>query len=445
MHTNVLKQARQDRADNNLAQASLKNEGRQLLAGAETAGSKARVSEITAKLDELAQRAVDIEASIAAGERFIADEIAAAGPGLSTPVARRSTGRTFAAMFPGVPLLGGGFANSEAFLASVHSGLADPRLMHSYLSPQMLATSTTQVDSSGGFSVPTQYVAQWLDSALEGEIVRPRATVVPMTSASAKFPGFDGDTRTSNLYGGFAGGWANEDSDLSIEHVRLKMLTLRARKLGVVTQVSNELVADGLGFEMQLGEAITRALSFFLDDSFFNGNGANRPQGVIGAPCTISVAKETNQAAATINYSNISKMFARLLPGSHGNAVWVANSTCIPQLLELAVPIGTAGSHVPVLQQAGGGWSLLTRPILFSEKVPTVGTRGDIGLYDFSQYLVGLRADVTLDKSAHVGFVSDVATYRATIRVDGMPRLTAPVQPKNGSTLSAFTVLDTRA
>jgi HK97 family phage major capsid protein len=87
----------------------------------------------------------------------------------------------------------------------------------------------------------------------------------------------------------------------------------------------------------------------------------------------------------------------------------------------------------------------MTRPVLFSEKVPTLGTVGDIGLYDFSQYAVGLRADMTLAKSMHAGFQSDTSYYRAILRVDGAPKLSAPVTPAAGDTQSPFVVLAARA
>jgi HK97 family phage major capsid protein len=162
-------------------------------------------------------------------------------------------------------------------------------------------------------------------------------------------------------------------------------------------------------------------------------------------PCTISVAKETNQAAATINCSNIAKMYARLHPSSYESAVWVCNTSAIPQLLQLSMAIGTAGSHVPVLTESNGTWRMLTLPVIFTEKVPALGTVGDILLADFSKYVVGMRADFQLAKSQHLGFASDTSYYRGIIRVDGQPALSAAITPLNGSTLSPFVTLATRA
>jgi hypothetical protein len=39
-------------------------------------------------------------------------------------------------------------------------------------------------------------------------------------------------------------------------------------------------------------------------------------------------------------------MFARLHPGCYENAVWVFHVSCLPDLLTMSIPIGTAGSYV---------------------------------------------------------------------------------------------------
>jgi HK97 family phage major capsid protein len=181
--------------------------------------------------------------------------------GHQTSAIARQSGRRFAEMFPHVAMDRGGFASAEEFLATVHSGLADSRLVHAY---QMGATATGAVPSEGGFSVPTQMFSQWLDSSLESEIVRSRADVRPMTSDSAVAPGWDGQDHTSNLYGGFSGEWLTEIGDMTAQTAKLRLIALKARKLGLLARVSNELLADGMSFEQQLSVAITKALGWFV-------------------------------------------------------------------------------------------------------------------------------------------------------------------------------------
>ena len=160
-----------------------------------------------------------------------------------------------------------------------------------------------------------------------------------------------------------------------------------------------------------------------------NGTGAGQPRGVLVDPALIVISKESGQAPSTVLYDNLKKMLARMHPGSIKNAVWVASSTTIPELLSLVQVVGTAGSTIPVMRESDGGFQILTRPVLFT---------------DFSQYVIGLRADATLDRSAHVGFTSDVMTWRAIVRVDAMGSWSQAYVPKNGSSLSWCVTLAAR-
>ena len=176
-----------------------------------------------------------------------------------------------------------------------------------------------------------------------------------------------------------------------------------------------------------------------------SGTGAGQPLGILNADCTVVVSKEGGQNADTIVYENLTNMMARMFPGSFSNSVWVAHITTIPQLLSLSLSVGTGGSAVPVLNESNGTFTMLTRPVLFTEKVPTLGSQGDIGLYDFSQYVVGLRNEMRFDTSIHVHFTTDELLSRIIERHDGMPLWNEALTLADGSTtVSPFVVLGDR-
>ena len=184
-------------------------------------------------------------------------------------------------------------------------------------------------------------------------------------------------------------------------------------------QVSNELIADGLKFEDQLETAMSKSLGYGLDDSFINGTGSGMPQGIMNSPALITVVKESGQAAAPVCYENLTKMFARIYDRGRQKAIWIANSSLIPQLLQLSVAVGTGGTVVPVLSQSGGQFSMLTRPCFFCEHCAALGDLGDIVFADFTQYTIGLRKEISLDKSNAPGWTEDMMDYRVTLRIDG--------------------------
>ena len=88
-------------------------------------------------------------------------------------------------------------------------------------------------------------------------------------------------------------------------------------------------------------------------------------------------------------------------------------------------------------------WSLLGRPVFPTEKVPALGTKGDLMLLDPSFYVVGDRMQIEIAASEHVNFLKNQMTWRVVERVDGQPWLDKPVTLQDGVTqVSPFVVLN---
>ena len=87
--------------------------------------------------------------------------------------------------------------------------------------------------------------------------------------------------------------------------------------------------------------------------------------------------------------------------------------------------------------------TLLGMPVIFTEKLPTLGTTGDVLLCDFSQYLVGVSQEVRLDVSKDYKFQNDQTAFRVVARVDGQQWLSAPIVAMDGALqVSPFVELD---
>src|SRR5260221_13448724 len=168
----------------------------------------------------------------------------------------------------------GAFASPEGYYAAVASGRHDPRL-------KMMSLAGENVPSDGGFFVPTQVLARVLDLSLENEIVRPRADIQPMTGRTAVAPGFDDTDHSKNLCGGISGGWLGEGVAGTVQQPLVRLMQLVARKMMLLAQVSNELLAD-TPYVDQLEPALAKAVGFFLDQAFLNGTGSTQPLGVLG-------------------------------------------------------------------------------------------------------------------------------------------------------------------
>ncbi len=349
---------------------------------------------------------------------------------------------TYAELF-GPPSKPSGFESFEAFLKQVHSGYATPAL----LATAGFSGAGEQTDSSGGFLVPEIWAAGLLDKALESEIVRPRARIEPMESSIKKVAGFDRLDNSTSAPAGFTGQWIGESTLGNFDIPKIRLIQLTARKLAIFTTSSNELVADGTDFENMLGQQMIAALSWHLDVAFLVGQGGGKPLGVLYDPALITVAKQTGQPAATIVYENLVAMFGRMHPACISNAVWVCQIGAAPQLLQLQLGVGTGGLAFPTMalkDDGSGGFTIMGRPVIFSEKLPALGQVGDIIFADFSQYVVGMRKEVSLEKTMHLGFQSDQSAYRTICRVDGLGSWSKPFTPKAGATLSWVVTLAAR-
>lgn len=413
-----------------------------------TQREQARYDALISKLDginaEIEAERAEIEAERNAPVAMVVDR----ATGMMVDVERPATGvgRTFSSMFPSARRSTDGFNGLGEYLSLLNMGLNDQRLVAA------AAGGSEGVGTDGGFMVPTEFAARALDGSLENEVVRPRANVVAMESNIKHVAGWNTLNHSSSI-GGFDGQWLGEAGQMTVQKGLITRMILKAHKLGVLTAATNELIADSPYFERQLQQALVQAIGFYLDKAFLVGDGVGKPRGVLNDPALISVAKESGQAADTITWNNLKAMFARLHPASVRNAVWVANPSTRVQLLGLVQHVenqaGTdnvGGTWIPALRNDGqGGFTILGMPVVFSEKVPTLGDKGDIMLVDFSQYMVGIRSVMTIARSQHVGFDTDESHFRVIVRADGMGMWEAPVTPENGSTLSWCVTLDERA
>lgn len=352
----------------------------------------------------------------------------------------QASGRTYANMFGAEEDGKCGFADTREFARAVLLGHAhDERLTHLSMGEYS--------NPAGGFAVPPEFAALMLDNSLENEIVRPRARIEPMIAKDKIIARWDYyDHSTGMHFGGLKSQWVAEgDTPATLSQGKLEQMTLVASRLFIYGKVSNQLLDDAPTLSGSLDGAVTAAIGFDLDSAFFRGTGVGMPLGILNDPAKITIAKESGQEAASINYDNLVKMFARMADSCRERAYWVVNATAIPELLTLSIEIGVSGVHVPVMTRGPNGFEILTRPVIFTEKVPAIGTEGDISFVDFSQYAVGLRNDLRLDKSAHIGFATDETAFRAILRADGRGTWKSAITPLFGDTQSWIVTLATRA
>ena len=223
----------------------------------------------------------------------------------------------------------------------------------------------------------------------------------------------------------------------------------------VLAVTSSELAEDATpDYLVQLELALGRAIGKKFDRAALTGTGAGQPLGILNAPATITVSKEGGQAAATLKWENVVKMWARLAPGCHERTFWLMHPSVLPQALMMVLTIknvaGTenvGGAPHAGMFQAGGptGYMLLGRPVVLTSRVKALGTAGDLILVDPTQVVIGIRRGITIDRSIHAYFTSDAIAVRGKFRGDAQPAWEKARTLVEGSdTVSPYVILETR-
>lgn len=340
------------------------------------------------------------------------------------------------------------FDTAEQFLHAIWHLNGDQSIAPKLAEFRNAASSVSFAD--GGALVPEAFRARLLEIAVEMGVVRSRATVVPMETARVQFPSIDVSSHATSLYGGMIAYWGEESGALTDAAPKFGRIDLDARYLTGLSVVPNQLLQDSpISFSALIERLWPRVLAFEEDDAFMTGTGVDQPLGFLGAenPAAIVQTKEVGQTASTIVFENVVKMYSRLFPQSLNNAVWLCSPNVLPELWTMAISVGTGGSPVMVANAVPGPpFSLLGLPVIRSEKLPALGSRGCLALADLSYYIVGDRQSMTAASSTEWKFGNNQTAYRIIQRVDGRPWILSALTPRNGGpTLSPFVELEATA
>lgn len=323
----------------------------------------------------------------------------------------------------------------------------------------------------GGYLVPREYSTKLLETLSEDSFIFPRANVIPMNSAEMQCPMIDVTTAptvsgTSPFFGGVKFVWGNEQVATETEP-NFRNMTLKAWDLLGYAVVSNSFLDDireikdveGVGVanpgeeEAEEGEEpdssgeealirlFGRAASWYAEYAFLQGlgSGSLMPMGVMNSPAVINIDRVNN---GQIDNEDIANMIGSMLPFSWKHSIWACSPSCMDQLIKISNFFMNQASDQGKIEKAGGSGAIATRPLYVTEKLPSVGNRGDMILFDPSLYVIGHRREVVIDASTHVSFRTNQTNFRIWLRIDGRPQVNGTVTLQDTSTVvSPYIVL----
>jgi HK97 family phage major capsid protein len=342
-----------------------------------------------------------------------------------------------------------GFRNVGEFalsvrMASMRGGEIDARLRN--------AAATTYgnegTGADGGFAVPADFRSEIMSQVYGEDSLIALTDRMQSSSNTLTLPV---DMTTPWGTTGVNAYWVAEGGTKTQSKPALEEVTVKLHTLAALIPVTEELLEDAPAMDSYLRRKVPEKMDFSISDAIAWGSGVGKPLGWMNSPALVTVAAESAQTAATINATNLMKMWGRLPVKNRRTAVWIMHPSA--EALLPGMVIGTTPIYLPPGGLSGNMFgTLFGRPVIPHQTAKDLGTLGDVMLVDPQSYLSvtktggGRGADgMRIDTSIHLWFDQDLVAFRFTMRVAGQPWWSAPIAQKNGSnTMSPFITLAAR-
>lgn len=325
--------------------------------------------------------------------------------------------------------------------------ISDERLDRCYDEQEKRAQSMG-TGSEGGYALPEQFDANVRRVMEQESIVRSRATIIPAGSppdAKLNFPALD-QTSGSNVYGGVTMVHTGEAITMTETSFSLREVSLEPKEISAYVVITNKLLNNWEAAGTFISKILTSAMVGQEDYDFMRGDGINKALGFINSPAAIVQSRTGTGAVA---FADCYKMLARMLMRRGGSYVWLASQTIIPELAAMvdagthAIWLGGAGPA----NNAGAGplpSTLLGIPLVFADRLPALGTKGDLSLVNLDYYIIKDGSGPKVASSEHIYFLSNRTVFKIVWNVDAKPWLTEPIslEGSTSDTVSPFIILD---
>jgi len=277
------------------------------------------------------------------------------------------------------------------------------------------------VNSAGGFLVPEQFDNELITLREQYGVFRRNATIKPMSSDTLRI-----SKRASTVTAYFVG----EAAAITESQQVFDSVQLTAKKLGVVTTVSNELNEDAvINIGDDIAGEIAYAFSLKEDDCGFNGDGTSTYGGIVGlanalTDATYQVSDGGQTTYAAVLQSEISAGFRKLpaWAAQRNNIKIFCSKNAYHGIFER---LAMAAGGVTAAEMANGlvAPKFFGYPVEFAQVIPVTESGGATFAYigDLAQGCIfGDRRQQTVafSDSALNAFEQDELAVRGTQRFD---------------------------
>ncbi|MFI6861782.1 phage major capsid protein [Streptomyces sp. NPDC050421] len=267
--------------------------------------------------------------------------------------------------------------------------------------------------AAGGYTVPTTFYGQLMAHLIEVSGVMEAGPTVLNTASGESI-----DVPVTTAHSSAA--LTAEAAAISESDPVFAKRTLGAYKYGVLLQASSELLSDtGVDLEGYLAMQAGRALGNAFGVHAVTGDGSSKPTGVITSASTGKTGATGAVGAFTAD-DLIDLYYSVIAPyRNSASCGWLMRDATLGAARKLK---DTQGQYLwqPSIQ-LGVPDMLLGKPVHTDPNVAAVAVSAkSVAFGDFSQYFVRMAGGVRFERSDDYAFNTDLTTFRAIIRADGL-------------------------
>lgn len=201
------------------------------------------------------------------------------------------------------------------------------------------------------------------------------------------------------------------------------LASLSAYKYGILLQVARELIDDsGVDLMGYLAMQAGRAIGNKFGSDLVTGTGTSQPTGFLGS-ATVGVTGTTTGVSGAPSYANLVDVeYSVIAPYRQSRSCyWIMQDKTVASLRKIVDSNGR-----PIWEPSmvlGSPDLLLGKPIVADPYMPAQAASAGtypIAFGDFSQFFVRLVGGVRFERSDDYAFGTDLVTFRAILRGDGI-------------------------
>lgn len=280
-------------------------------------------------------------------------------------------------------------------------------------SPMLRNALQVGTDTEGGFLVPDEFENKILMALQEGNVMRGLATVMRTSHGDKKIP-------IAKQTGEAA--WVEEEALIPETDETFAQIHLNAYKLAALIKVSEELLNDAaFDVETFISKQFANKIATKEEDAFINGDGVNKPTGILHDTAGAEVGVTTVGTEPTLD--EVIDLYYSLKAPYRKNAVWLVNDATVKALRKVKDKNGNYLWHPSLV--VGNPDTLLGKKIITTSAMPDIASGAKpIAFGDFSHYWIAERQNRIFKKLNELYAATGQIGFLATQRVDG--KLTLP-------------------